>query len=1114
MKKIVIYLTIFTIFAGIIYYIFPTNQHSDNKLEKKIYKDIGKPFVQMGHNDGVGSVAISPDGKFLVTGSEDETAKLWDIQTGKEIQTFGGKDDEVEYVAISTDEKYAMTIVDGNYEKFWDIKTGEEIENGKLIQTFKGHSDGVGSVAISSDGKILACKAIDYTIELIDIQDNKYQPLKGDSSMVESVAISPDDKYLVTGSLHNTAKLWDIKTGKLIRTFNSSMVKSVAISPDGKFLVTGSWDKTVKLWNIKTGKEIRTFKGHEEGVESVAISSDGKYLVTGSWDKTAKLWDIQTGKLIRTFKGHSPIAFVYLTSNSKFLATISSEISSFWNIQNKKVIKTFMKNIEVSEIFKTDKYLVTKSYKDTVKLWNSQNGEEIQTLKKYSGEITALAISPDGKFLVTGRTDNTAKLWDIKTGKEIRTFKGHFQNITSMEISPDSKFLVTGSWDRSAIVWDIETGKEIRSFGSGINLTDYMDVDISPDGKFLLVETNNYPRLWDIQTGKLIRTFKDFISITSDWKFMLTSDNNISILWDMKTSKEIQTFKGLGIIDSSISISNDGKFLLVNEDDHAELWDIKTGKLIRTFNNSHISSTTLTNDGKLLITGNSDGTTIFWDITTGKEIAQFILFTDGEWVIITPKGYFNSSLNGYKHLNILTDPMSVSDIGIFYEVFYRPDIVKAKLEGKDITKMVGNMTFQKALENPPPKISIGVSDVSTNKKEITIPYTVTSSGGGISEVRIFQNGKLVHGDGYYKNILGYRLTDTKEIGTVQKDKKGGNTEVMSPVSKIAEEKSSPYTNSITIPLIAGEKNDISIIAFNKTNTVQSNPATVSITSTLPKEKAKLWVLGVGLDRYKHELPLHYAVKDVQDFVCLYAGYGKECKAKGNAKSIFGENIEVKAYLTDKNATKANILKALNSIAQKAQPQDSFVWFQSGHGELDADGNYHIITFDTKHTKVNNKNMIHNTLNSNDLLDISKSIKAMSQLIVLDTCHAGGLDGTMSGLYDGRMSKLIRNMGIHLYAAAEAEQTAEETKENKHGTFTTFLLDGLKNSMPDKNMDSKISIIELGQYAVAKTIEHEAKKRNENERQTPIMRNFGEDRVLYKKLKVTSKAMKSVLLKKF
>jgi uncharacterized caspase-like protein len=324
---------------------------------------------------------------------------------------------------------------------------------------------------------------------------------------------------------------------------------------------------------------------------------------------------------------------------------------------------------------------------------------------------------------------------------------------------------------------------------------------------------------------------------------------------------------------------------------------------------------------------------------------------------------------------------------------------------------------------------------------------------------------------------------------------------MSAVSKIAEEKSSPYKHSITIPLIAGEKNEISVMAFNKTNTVQSNPATVTITSTLPKEKGKLWVLGVGLDEYHEMDMLNYAVKDVKDFVCLYAGYGKECTANGNAKSIFGDNIEVEAYLTDNNATKANILKALTSIAQKAQPQDSFVWFQSGHGMLDADGNYHIVTFDTNLTKYKDKDkekeMLNNTLNSNDILEVSKNIKAMSQLIVLDTCHAGGLDGKMGGLYDGRMSKLMKNMGVHLYAAAEPQEKARETKENQHGTFTSFLLEGLKSSMLDTNKDSQISIIELGQYAVDKTIEHEAKKQNENERQTPIMRNFGEDRAMYK-----------------
>ncbi|WP_427162719.1 trypsin-like peptidase domain-containing protein [Aliinostoc sp. HNIBRCY26] len=246
------------------------------------------------------SVAFSPDGRTLASGSWDKTIKIWNIATGQEIRTLNGHSQGVYSVAFSPD---GRTLASGSWDKtikIWNIATGQ------LIRTLNGHSDLVESVAISPDGRTLASGSQDKTIKIWNIATGQLiRTLNGHSDLVESVAISPDGKTLASGSQDKTIKIWNIATGQEIRTLNDPSVISVAFSPDGRTLASGSQDKTIKIWNMSTGQLIRTLTGHSDWVNSVAFSPDGRTLASGSWDKTIKIWNMSTGQEIRILNGHS-----------------------------------------------------------------------------------------------------------------------------------------------------------------------------------------------------------------------------------------------------------------------------------------------------------------------------------------------------------------------------------------------------------------------------------------------------------------------------------------------------------------------------------------------------------------------------------------------------------------------------------------------------------------------------------------------------------------------------------------------------------------------------------------------------------------------------------------
>jgi WD40 repeat protein len=272
------------------------------RLWDTVTGELIRRFTGMG---AVASVAFSPDGKQVLTGSSDKTARLWDAATGKEIRRFTGHTEWVNSVAFSPDGKHVLTGSSGRRDKtarLWDAATGKE------IRRFTGHVKQVDSVAFSPDGKHVLTDSSDKTVRLWNVATGKeIRRFTGSGLSYDLVAFSPDGKQFLTTGRFEGVHLWDAATGKetvllgRIAIFRNSSslswgLNSVAFSPDGKQVLTCGGDETVHLWDVATGKEIRQFVGHTDEVTSVAFSLDGKYVLSGSWDMTTRVWDAAAGK--------------------------------------------------------------------------------------------------------------------------------------------------------------------------------------------------------------------------------------------------------------------------------------------------------------------------------------------------------------------------------------------------------------------------------------------------------------------------------------------------------------------------------------------------------------------------------------------------------------------------------------------------------------------------------------------------------------------------------------------------------------------------------------------------------------------------------------------------
>jgi hypothetical protein len=258
-----------------------------------------------GHRGAIHGLAFAPDGKTVVSCSEDQTLRLWDVAAGSERQRFTGHTDEVTDAAFTPDGRQLVSGGRDRSVRLWDVATGQE------VRRFTGHTDAVGCVAVAPDGKHILSGGADRTLRLWDLASGKeLSVLTGHGGPVMAVAFSPDGNLALSGSADRTLRLWDLASRQPRGRWQGHQgeVYSAAFSADGKSAVSGGNDKTVRLWDVSTGQEKRAFTGHANAIVRVAFSPDGRHVLSGSSryqtaDRVVRVWNVASGQEVAGFDG-------------------------------------------------------------------------------------------------------------------------------------------------------------------------------------------------------------------------------------------------------------------------------------------------------------------------------------------------------------------------------------------------------------------------------------------------------------------------------------------------------------------------------------------------------------------------------------------------------------------------------------------------------------------------------------------------------------------------------------------------------------------------------------------------------------------------------------------
>jgi len=947
------------------------------------------------------------------------------------------------------------------------------------------------------------------------------------TAMIRHIATDSQGRWLATASIDKTVRLWSLTDGRLISTLRppigsnqEGMVYAVAISPDGVIVAVSGWAQfnqgkdtksdegnSIYLFERSSGRLLRRLTGQPNAIFDLAFSSDGRWLAAtlGGDNGGVRIFDAGSGKLLAEDLAYGDQSYsVHFSNDGRLLTTSWDGLLRLYQFDGNRLALRAKRAAPGGKKpnaarFSPDGKSIAVGFDDA------------NTVNVLEGDTLAFRFSPNSDDVdanlqgVAWSRDNATLYAAGQARRGERNYirrwanggKGTASNWTvASDIILDLAALPGGrlafgsndpSWgvvnaDGQKIILHAPVGADFRR-GKG-------EFKLSHDGsqvRFGYDKAGLSPVVFD----SLNRTFlpADTPNLTSP----LLSANGMTITgWDSTTAPRLNG--ALSRIDRnevsrSLAIRADSEGFVLGTEWNLRAY-VRGGALRWRQSAPGIAwGVNVSADGRWVVAAYSDGTIRWHRASDGAEQLAFFPHADKKrWIMWTPEGYYDASPSGEDligwHLNQGKDKearfISSSQL---YDVFYRPDIVQAKIRGEDISGLI-TVTAAEALRNPPPQLTFTkVPSTSRSNKE-KICYKATSTGGGIGEVRLFQNAKLIKSDGFYRETIA-KTNDTKmnlaslDGATTQRALRGLKVTQNAPSPITSNNKGNEFEECQELETLPGE-NEISVAAFNSPNTIQSKLETVSFNVDRKPEEAHLYVLGVGIDHYKDpSATLQYAVKDANDFRAMM-----QKKAGGLYKP---QNIHIEG-MSNSAATKDGIEKAIKTISAKIKPWDSFILFVASHGVL-LDNQYYIVTA-SFNGSVNPANLI----SSNEIVGMSKNIKSLSQLFVFDTCHAGGVDNIISGLYDARMSVMAKKMGLHIYASAGSKQTAMDGYLG-NGLFTHTLLKSMKDAKStDSNQDNQVSVVELGEQARQETMDISKKLGHP---QSPNIINFGRDNALFR-----------------
>lgn len=605
----------------------------------------GALAVLAGHTGAVRSVAFAPSGILLLSGSHDNSLRLWDLEQATEAKALRGHGSRVEAVAISPTGKLAVSGSQDGSVRVWDV-AGYAESRTIGSRTLAGHADAVLAARFAADGRVLTASR-DRTAKLWDpsgVELVRFE--QGHEFLATSAVFYDDGQRLVTGAGDNTARVWNVGSGaELMVMRGAGRAGAVAVDPAGQLLATGGAKGAVQLWDLATGERIAELTGHEAEVTAAAFNSSSNLLATGDDRGEIRLWTIEGGQatLQSTLNSHNRTitGIIFGAAGDKLYSSSGDNTSARWDVATGSEIRdAVLKHpnwVSAMDLASDESHSVTACEDGKVRVWNLASGDVVAQASFDKGSATGVQFSPDASTILVTSADNRgvwnwawqnaqqaplddtqplvaakelgslwtasytpdgrrvltvggndARMFDATTGKPGLRFSPHGA-VAAIAITQDGRVVATGSWDGTAKLWDAATGKVLRQLVGGH--TGYINsIDFSPDGQWVATASDDgTARLWRVSDGEPTPT----------------------------------VLEGHTGALRSVRFSPDGGRLLTTSSDRtAKLWDAASGEALQTLTGHRwgVLCGEFSADGARVATGSQDNTARVWNPSTGEVV--------------------------------------------------------------------------------------------------------------------------------------------------------------------------------------------------------------------------------------------------------------------------------------------------------------------------------------------------------------------------------------------------------------------------------------------------------------------------------------------------------------
>jgi WD40 repeat protein len=1074
--------------------------------------------LQKGHSRHITCMAYSPDGKYIVTGSIDNTLILWNAENSKQIRNFAMHTDFIRSVYFSNDGKNILTSSGDNRALITEIATG------KVVTEIKIETDRLFRACYSPDNsKVLTMNDRDEIAVWDAVTGDKLGTFGKDySAGITSQWFTPDGSKVMTYKSYEEANLVDINTGKPVFSFSFDKPLSFAISSTGKYVVIGSAKLFATVFSLETGKKLFDLIDDAEkqcdGCNTlVAFSPNGEYIATAIRYTGVSVWDAKNGKRIVNFPIEDDrVDEISFSCNNKYVIGAYNDESFILDIKTgKEVFRYTDDGVECTPVFSPDnKYLLTTNERNTAALWvfNADRLQKDRKIRTYEGYLNkksdyglkyeqnswfhssiikfmaikpAVAVHPNGKLLAKGKIDSIAIIIDLETGKVIKTLKGHSKVILATDFSSDGKQLLTAGGDGIIKIWDTETGQELQTINAHNDVI--FDAKFSSDDKYIVSGSWDATfRIWNSVTGKLLQVGSldnmspIYVEFTPNDLYVLTGDLGGKLkLWEADAGKEFREIIGHTGIVNSACFSPDGKIMVTASlDGKVKMWDLLSGMLINKFygHTSSVYAVAYDTKSRFVASGGNDRVIRIWDAFTGKELKVLT----GHSGAITS---LNITSDGKRIISSTTDgEIKVWNADDFTEIYTYIQIDRNNWLTKtplgyfdgssDALKLINYVSgldvitvsslFEKYYA---PNLLKRINEGEVFEKSVSDINTLIKNSPTVSFELMPDNSieefASIDSIAWFKNSLSLSVEVTDQGAGIDElriysNGKLINSETFDNTQKRAGRK---LKQVYDIPITAG-LNTISAIALDK-DRIESMPVNLKVYYDGIESDMDLYIVSVGINNYQNpSYHLSYAIDDAK-------AYTKQVKT--GAVSIF-KTVE-DYFIKDTEANKEAIHNVFSQIAQKAGSEDVFIFYFAGHGAMSMSGgeessDFYIIPYDVTNIYGNDDALKQKAISASEILEMSKKIAARKQLFILDACQSGSALNAFNTRGAGRekaIAQLARSTGTFFLLASGAIQYASEAKELGHGIFTYAILEALEGKADGGERDEKITAGELKSY---------------------------------------------------